>query len=659
MADKLNKRDVPALSCRAAVGAVSDEKRTVDVVFTTGAKVLRDSFWDGPFYEELSLDPKHVRMGRLNSGAPFLPDHNGSKVASVLGVVESARIENGQGIATVRFAKPEDDPEADKVYRKIKDGIIKNVSVGYRIHRFEEVAGGDSAIPTLRATDWEPYEISAVAMGADAGAGFRSESTERNSCEFLTRGAAAITGKTMTAEELAAAEAKRVEEIKVAAEAAATAELARVTEIRSACRVAKLEDSFADKLCSDRVSVEKARSEMFKEMARKSNELAPAQGAQIRAVVTDDSRDKFYRGVSAWLFEKAGNHLVEKAVERKAKGFEKVSLDGGEFRGMTLMDVVRECLERSGVSTRGIYSRDELIKRAATTTDFPVLFENVMHKQMLAAYAVQSDTWRGWCGTESVSDFREANRFRKGSFGTLPVVAENGEYLNQEIPDGSKIAISTEKRGGIIGLSWEALVNDDMGALVNLAVEFGRSAGLSIEVAAYALLALNSGAGPTLGDSHPFFYSGRGNIGSSAALTVASLDADRVLMRKQLDDSSNEYLDLNPRILLIPVELESTAKMLNASTLDPTSSAALNKPNVVQGMFGSIVSSPRMPNTTRRYMFTDGKEAFKVAFLAETGEGPVIESQAGFRTDGIEWKAKIVFKVNPFDPKTALTNAGT
>jgi hypothetical protein len=52
----------------------TQEKRTVQVVWTTGARVKRGYF--EPYYEELSLDPKHVRMDRLSSGnAPLLNTH--------------------------------------------------------------------------------------------------------------------------------------------------------------------------------------------------------------------------------------------------------------------------------------------------------------------------------------------------------------------------------------------------------------------------------------------------------------------------------------------------------------------------------------------------------------------------------------------------------
>jgi phage head maturation protease len=140
--------------------------------WTTGAPVLRGYY--ERYYEELSLDPKHVRMQRLNDGAPLLDSHNGFELRSVMGVVEWHREADGkQGMATVRFAKAADDPNADVVFRKVQDGIIQNISVGYRSTRSRRSKAATTRCRPTAPIDWEPYEISFVPMGADAAAGVR------------------------------------------------------------------------------------------------------------------------------------------------------------------------------------------------------------------------------------------------------------------------------------------------------------------------------------------------------------------------------------------------------------------------------------------------------------------------------------------------------
>jgi phage head maturation protease len=151
------------------------DANTIDVVWTTGAAVRRSDPFDGEFDEILSLDPGAVRLGRLNAGAPFLDSHDGMSVARILGSVVpgSAKIDTGQqnGVATIQLSRARAD--ADTV-QKIRDGVIRNVSVGYLVHHANRVDGGRGEVDKLYVTDWEPVEVSAVPIPADPGAQIRS-----------------------------------------------------------------------------------------------------------------------------------------------------------------------------------------------------------------------------------------------------------------------------------------------------------------------------------------------------------------------------------------------------------------------------------------------------------------------------------------------------
>lgn len=174
---------MPPLDLRAEVGAVNDDKRTVDLIFATAkADVLRWDWETGKrFFERLSLDPKHVRMQRLQSGAaPLLDSHSAYSIAHQIGVVDSADLEAKRAIASVRFSKRAD---VEPFYQDVRDKIIRNVSVGYRVFRFEDLAENREGLPVRMAVDWEPYEISMVPMGADSGARTRSsKEIDTNHC---------------------------------------------------------------------------------------------------------------------------------------------------------------------------------------------------------------------------------------------------------------------------------------------------------------------------------------------------------------------------------------------------------------------------------------------------------------------------------------------
>lgn len=148
------------------------EAYTVDVVWSTGAPVDRMDWRTGDLYREvLSLAPGAVRLDRLNAGASFLDTHDSGALASVIGSVVpgSASVDGERGVVTVVLSRA--DADRDTV-GKIRDGVIRNISVGYVTHAYDETT--EDGVTTRTATDWEPLEISAVPVPADAGAQIRS-----------------------------------------------------------------------------------------------------------------------------------------------------------------------------------------------------------------------------------------------------------------------------------------------------------------------------------------------------------------------------------------------------------------------------------------------------------------------------------------------------
>jgi hypothetical protein len=189
---------------------------------------------------------------------------------------------------------------------------------------------------------------------------------------------------------------------------------------------------------------------------------------------------------------------------------------------------------------------------------------------------------------------------------------------------------------------------------------FGRAGKLTIEKAAYALLGQNSGLGPTQSDSQPLFHSNRSNVSTGAAISAAAIDADRVVMAQQKDPNGVDFLDLRPDVLLVPVGLGGQARVINQSQYDPdaTANKAINRPNVVVGLFRDVVDTPRLTGT-RRYLFAPASQApvFLVSFL-EGQQEPVLETQDGWRFNGVEMKARLDFGVDVVDFRGAVTNAG-
>ena len=140
--------------------AVDVEARTATLAFASETPYER--YWG---IEILDCTVTSMRTGRLRSGANLLCDHDGT---DVVGVIESVEIGPDRvGRAVVRFGK---SARAEEVWQDVIDGIRRNVSVGYMIHKAQLVESADG-VETYRVTDWEPFEVSLVSIPADASVG--------------------------------------------------------------------------------------------------------------------------------------------------------------------------------------------------------------------------------------------------------------------------------------------------------------------------------------------------------------------------------------------------------------------------------------------------------------------------------------------------------
>lgn len=676
MPDTLIQRkttQLPRMQMRAALvsNSFNAEARTVDVVWSTGARGKRFDWNIGVYYEELAMDSASVKLDRLNAGASVLNSHQSYDLLSVIGAVVpgSAVVDGKEGRATVQLSERDD---VAGIVKDIASGVIRQISVGYNVNEYElidKVQEGENLIPVYRAVDWEPAEISFVPVPFDVGAQARAAEQETTTpCIFVQRGVAAKKGDTMTPEEIEAqrkadeARVQREAEQQRTADAAATAareegaraERQRQADIRTAIRALPEADRAAveKELIDSNATADQARAKVLDKLAATQPDIRGTH----RVETVEDEADKFRSGASAWLIQRSG---VANKIGDAGK-----NLQPGEFRGLRLLDLARMSLERAGVNVRGLNPM-EVVGRAFTfrsgmntTSDFPVLLENVMHKLLLGAYAVTPDTWRRFCATGSVSDFRAHNRYMMGSFGALDSKTEAGEFKHKSIPDGAKEAVTIGTKGNIIAVSRETIVNDDMNALAQLAFMLGRAAKLSIEKDVYAFLALNSGMGGLLNDGKAVFHTDHKNIGTGAALSVASIDADRVLMGAQTDITGNEILDIRPEILLLSSGLGGSARVINGAQYDPDTPNKLQRPNAVVGLYSDIVDTARLSGT-RRYSFANPSVApvLEVDFLDGMQE-PVIETKDGWNVDGTEMKVRIDYGVTGVGYVGAVVNAG-
>lgn len=150
--------------------AIDEESRTVELAFASEEPYER---WWG--VEVLNVEPRSMRLGRLQKGGPLLVDHD---TRDVVGVIEEVTVgDDRKARARVRFGR---SARAEEVFQDVKDGIRSNSSFGYRIHEMQLESEKDG-VPTYRVTDYEPFEVSLVSVPADptVGVGRADEGDEQ------------------------------------------------------------------------------------------------------------------------------------------------------------------------------------------------------------------------------------------------------------------------------------------------------------------------------------------------------------------------------------------------------------------------------------------------------------------------------------------------
>jgi len=132
----------------------------------------RYDWWKDEVYIE-ELDVNGASYERLQT---FFTDHRPS-VDNAIGRIDNVRVEDAQLKADVIFGS---DDRANAIFDKYKDGILTDVSIGYRINDVVVTSKKDAPDHVL-VTDYEVVELSAVWRGFDSGASVgRTEKTETN-----------------------------------------------------------------------------------------------------------------------------------------------------------------------------------------------------------------------------------------------------------------------------------------------------------------------------------------------------------------------------------------------------------------------------------------------------------------------------------------------
>ena len=653
------------------------------VAYTGGT--MRLAGWSHPVVVDLA------GMQVSAKSRPILKDHNPSLI---VGHTESVRVEGSQllvsGVVSGAGAV------AREIVESSLSGFPWQASLGASAENVETVAKGRSAQANGRTFDGPVQvvrrsrlgEVSFVALGADddtsaqVAAKQHKENNEMDFQAWLTdKGfddADALSDAQRTSlkamfdaeqkQAIATATpddgdappiAGRIEAGGVVADlrAEAAAETKRIAEVRRLCagRHAEIEA--------------KAIGEGW-DVARTELEILRADRPQVSVVRTggDATSAKVLEAalcLSAGLPEaQVGKHYDERAINAALSR----DLAGAGIHTL-LYEVIRAAggYARPGrvdnETIRAAFGADKRLVEASggagfSTISLTGILSNVANKTMLAAYQAVASVAAQIAAETDVNDFKEVTRYRLTGVGVFEKVGPDGELKSAELGEDS-FTNKVETYGRMITLTRQMLINDDLGAFLQIPRIIGRMSALKREEALFELLLSNPGA---------FFSAGNNNFlsGASTALSIDSLTSAEQAFLDQTDSESKPIL-LAARTLLVPTSLKVRAQQLMTETRVnelPASAKPASNPHV--GKF-TPVATPYLNaqgiaggSALAWYLFADPADvaAVEIAYLRGR-RVPTIESgDTNFNTLGVQWRGFFDFGVSMQDTRAAVKVKG-
>lgn len=292
------------------------------------------------------------------------------------------------------------------------------------------------------------------------------------------------------------------------------------------------------------------------------------------------------------------------------------------FAGMSMKELALHCVcQHANIDMAQAMRRyadpQELFRAAAGTrrldpfaaqagvssSDFPGLMLNVANKVMMAAFALKPVVWNRICRRGTANDFKTAYIVGVSEIGKFAVLPE-GAPIPETRPAERKETIAVLKYGNGFGLTFEAMVNDDLGAFANIPMMVGETAKYIPDDLLIASLKSNSYAGPVMAtDSVNLFDAAHGNV-TTGAFSYDNVRKTQLLGLQQSSRGPDQLeLDIELSVLLVPTALKQAAEDLNTQLYVPGTAGQQNQMNTLRGTL-DIPYSNKLASSVRFWMFT-------------------------------------------------------
>lgn len=624
------KRSVLGNYCReTTIDHVDTDSRTVELSFSSETPYGR---WFGD--EILCHDEECINLERFNNGlGTVLFNHDRD---AVVGHIEKVWLEDNRGKALVRF---DTDEQSETIFQKVQSGTLQGVSVGYAINRYEVLEDEDTKStngrfngPAYVVTDWEPLEISIVSVPADPTVGVgRSAEEIHTSIDTQEDNTRMDQEKNLEVQEVKSAPVE-TGLTQADLQKAMEQERKRTSEITAMFRDFDVEG--ADEAIVLGKSVEEAR-EMVMEQLR-------ARNKGVSVTMGEAESDKFRAAAQDAVLMAAGIPVADAAPGAQ------------ELRGYSMVEMARESLRRESGSTVNFGDNMELARAAINSTStFPAIMSNLANKSVMVGFNEAETTYQIWAGKGSNRDFKEAARVALSEAGTLELVPEGGQFKQDSFGEASaRTKVATY--GKLFSLTRQAIINDDLGLFSKIATKYGSAAKRLVNKMVYAQLTGNV----KMQDNVALFDAKHGNVaGTGEALSVKAIAKAITAMRRQKGIQGEATLNITPKYLVVPPELEVTAYQIVNSTaaVDGVNSGVANP---YKGRF-IVVADAELTDPDAWYLVADATQhdTIEVTYLNGV-ETPRLETRQGFDVDGIEYKVAFDCGVSALDFRGVFKNAG-
>ena len=623
------KRSVLGNYCReTTIDHVDTDSRTVELSFSSETPYGR---WFGD--EILCHDEECINLERFNNGlGTVLFNHDRD---AVVGHVEKVWLEDNRGKALARF---DTDEQSETIFQKVQSGTLQGVSVGYAIYRYEVLEDEDTKStngrfngPAYVVTDWEPLEISIVSVPADATVGVgRSAEEIHTSIDTQEDNTRMDQEKTLEVQEVKSTPVETgitQEDLQKAMEQ----ERKRTSEITALFRDFDVEG--ADEAIVMGVSVDEARAMVMDQLRARNKGVSVTMG--------EAESDKFRAAAQDAVLMAAGIPVADAAPGAQ------------ELRGHSMVELARESLQREGLQAN-FGDNMELARQAINSTStFPAIMANLANKSVMVGFNEAETTYQIWAGKGSNRDFKEAARVALSEAGTLELVPEGGQFKQDSFGEASaRTKVATY--GKLFSLTRQAIINDDLGMFSKIATKYGSAAKRLVNKMVYAQLTGNV----KMQDNVALFDSKHGNVaGTGEALSAKAIAKAITAMRRQKGIQGEATLNVTPKYLVVPPELEMTAYQIVNSTaaVDGVNSGVVNP---YKGRF-IVVADAELTDPDAWYLVADATQhdTIEVTYLNGV-ETPRLETRQGFDVDGIEYKVAFDCGVSALEFRGLYKNAG-